>query len=132
MCQPQGERAAVLQDPDLADGTVGQRTARGKHREKGGSGELATREGACWSERSWEEGALEGRAQAPVPGATASLQYWDFPGCPVPLDSALSLLGPDSAPGQGAEIPRATQHAPRPPKHKNMIFSVSSPGDGTS
>ena len=72
ICQPQDERAAVLQDPDLADGTIGQRTGGWKHRKKGGSGELAAREGACWSERGWEEGALEGRAQAPVLGATAS------------------------------------------------------------
>lgn len=67
--------------------------------EKWGSGELS-REGAWRSERSgrrvlgraWHRAVRSGGRTL---RATASLDCWDLPGCPVLLDSAVSLLGPD-------------------------------------
>lgn len=61
-----------------------------------------TVQGRSLAEREeWKEGARVGLAQGRMlrgphaPGATASLECWDLPGCPVPLDAAVSLLGPD-------------------------------------
>lgn len=118
-----------MQDTDLPGGTVGQRTGHGEHGEVGLWG---TVQGRSLAEREeWKEGAREGLAQ----GRTLRGPYAPGHGIfgllgPPWLSSAAGLCsftaGPRSAPGQGAEIPQATPHAPQPPKHKNVTSHVIS------
>lgn len=81
-------------------------------------------------QEEWKEGARELAQGRTLRGrtlrATASLDCWDLPGCPVPLDSAISLLGPDQRLVR-AEILKPRRRPPTP-KHKNVTLPTSSPG----
>ena len=131
ICQPQDERAAVLQDPDL----------RWDHRSEDRWWETQE-EGGFWGTGRQGRSLLEreglgrgcsgGPGTGPRAGGHGILTIRGLPWLSSAAGLCAFTAGPDSAPGQGAEIPRAAQHALRPPKHKYMIFSVLSPGGGTS